>query len=755
MFIRNLLHLSIQKQKMEFGILSQVALEERLEVFLPRFIELEQASYPPSEAASERSLDLRVRRCADWFVFLRKKTSRPDDIVGFACGTLGLTDKIVAADAMTSHHENGNRLFLHSVVVERSLRGQGLGLALVREFIQAARKTPQVEAISLISKSKGVGLYSRAGFSFLGDSFLRHGAERWYSMELRLKTNPVVCVDAFSDQPFKGNPAAVVLLPDRPFEKVKSVEATNAAKKSRIAKNDDQKLYLGLLAREFNVSETAFVQFEELGGTGFGSTLHPLNRVVAVATCGSLTETSFNETLSTIKVHFQFRSDVKFRVGDVISEKGQNVGSLCVLSFAKACGLDPQSTARLWCEHHTNVLEHPDDAKSHPNIRSFLSGGVVEFQSAVDGSVITTPIDSFDIYGLSLLCAHDSSILSEVPAIQEVAFKLVNDHLRVSKTMSDDRRFKKFKSLFMVDEDHHTNAKKLQDVASVSKPLLAILASYNIVDVPPELVVSSLDGQSLEAFCVEHKLDDFARRRLGLGPSSPSGLALSASASLRWFTPTQVEVDLCGHATLGAAHALFFEIGPIARRGDFKTIRFQTRSGELVAAKGADGTSIMLDFPKQSVNPLDLSVEFKQLISGAFPSLDVDKDVEMVGKTSTNDHVVVVTRDAFTSRLVRPDLNALKRFGCRGVSVTCLVDEGGVDFYSRFFAPQVGIDEDPVTGSAHCFLAPFWAGRLGRTRVVGVQKSEREGRVECEVKDERVLLRGMSSVSWRGEVAKV
>lgn len=191
---------------------------------------------------------------------------------------------------------------------------------------------------------------------------------------------------------------------------------------------------------------------------------------------------------------------------------------------------------------------------------------------------------------------------------------------------------------------------------------------------------------------------------------------------LRWFTPL-VEVDLCGHATLAAAHVL-------ATAGATGPLRFHTRSGEL-RADVADGT-ITLDFPAQPPHRTDVPI-------GLEPALDIEIDAAW-----TNDvDLLVEAHSADVVLRLAPDLAAIRRLDYRGLVITARADDGADhDFVSRFFGPRVGVDEDPVTGSAHCMLAPFWAERLNRTALVGVQLSARGGRVGVELRGSRVELRG-------------
>jgi predicted PhzF superfamily epimerase YddE/YHI9 len=186
------------------------------------------------------------------------------------------------------------------------------------------------------------------------------------------------------------------------------------------------------------------------------------------------------------------------------------------------------------------------------------------------------------------------------------------------------------------------------------------------------------------------------------------------SYDLRWFTPS-VEVDLCGHATLAAAHVLG------------GTASFVTRSGVLTCTRGADGR-IEMDFPADPPVAADAPQDLR------IP------DIRWCGRGRTD--ILVEVGDAAGVRSLQPDLTALVVPGFRLVMVTAAGDAPGIECVSRVFAPGVGIAEDPVTGSAHCTLAPFWAERLGRKELTGEQASARGGIVRMRLSGERVVLGG-------------
>ncbi|HEY6291173.1 MAG TPA: PhzF family phenazine biosynthesis protein [Terriglobia bacterium] len=204
---------------------------------------------------------------------------------------------------------------------------------------------------------------------------------------------------------------------------------------------------------------------------------------------------------------------------------------------------------------------------------------------------------------------------------------------------------------------------------------------------------------------------------------------------LRWFTPA-AEVDLCGHATLASAHALW-ETG---RLGADAPARFHTRSGLLTAERKSDW--IELDFPSLPEEPATPPP------SGLISALGVEPTY--VGK-SRFDYVVEVESQAKLLGL-RPEFALLRKVEGRGVIVTSRSASPEYDFVSRYFAPNFGIDEDPVTGSAHCVLAPFWAQRLGRSELTGYQASARGGVVRVRLEGGRVRLSGRAVTVLKGEL---
>jgi PhzF family phenazine biosynthesis protein len=204
---------------------------------------------------------------------------------------------------------------------------------------------------------------------------------------------------------------------------------------------------------------------------------------------------------------------------------------------------------------------------------------------------------------------------------------------------------------------------------------------------------------------------------------------------LRWFTPA-VEVDLCGHATLAAAHVLWEE-GHLERG---QAARFYTKSGLLTAE--CKGDWIELDFPAAREEPASPPDGLDKALGAQF---------QHVGKNRF-DYLVELESEAAVRKL-QPDFPTLRKVKARGIIVTSRSDSPEYDFVSRFFAPGSGIDEDPVTGSAHCCLGPYWAGRLGKTEFVAYQASARGGIVRVRLHGDRVVLGGKAVTVLRGELA--
>ena len=208
------------------------------------------------------------------------------------------------------------------------------------------------------------------------------------------------------------------------------------------------------------------------------------------------------------------------------------------------------------------------------------------------------------------------------------------------------------------------------------------------------------------------------------------------SFELRWFTPAE-EVKLCGHATLATAHVLWEE-GWLAPQ---RPARFSTLSGELVATPL--GRQIELDLPARPASEAPAP-------RGLIEALGVS--ATWIGRDQ--DDYVILLSDEAEVRACEPDFRLLSAVDTRGVMITAPSSTEGVDFVSRFFAPRVGIDEDPVTGSAHCCLTPLWANRIDKPAMTARQLSWRGGELEVELVGDRVKLRGSCVTTLRGTLAE-
>jgi len=237
------------------------------------------------------------------------------------------------------------------------------------------------------------------------------------------------------------------------------------------------------------------------------------------------------------------------------------------------------------------------------------------------------------------------------------------------------------------------------------------------------------DDRWMQSVASEMNLSETAfARRLGTG----------SQFSLRWFTP-RVEVDLCGHATLATAHVLW-EDGHLPAD---EPAAFETRSGLLTAKRASHG--IELDFPGEPVHNELCAGPEREILSQA-----IESPIRFAGRNRF-DLLVELETEAMV-RALKPDIRQLERLLVRGVIVTSRAESKEFDFVSRFFAPRLGVDEDPVCGSAHCCLGPYWSERIGRRELVGHQVSCRRGIVRVRVDGPRVALIGQAVTVLRGEL---
>ena len=199
---------------------------------------------------------------------------------------------------------------------------------------------------------------------------------------------------------------------------------------------------------------------------------------------------------------------------------------------------------------------------------------------------------------------------------------------------------------------------------------------------------------------------------------------------LRWFTPT-TEVNLCGHATLASAHVLFEHLDY-----DRDTIRFNSNSGELSVQR--EGARLVMNFPAAQLNKTETSSFLEKAVG--ITASECYRDTDYLYVVETEEQV----------RNLNPDIRSMTKADVRGIIVTAPGEE--YDFVSRFFAPNAGVDEDPVTGSAHTMLTPYWSSRLGKKKLVGRQVSRRGGMVYCHQKGDRVEISGEACTVMQGQI---
>ena len=229
-------------------------------------------------------------------------------------------------------------------------------------------------------------------------------------------------------------------------------------------------------------------------------------------------------------------------------------------------------------------------------------------------------------------------------------------------------------------------------------------------------------------------LDDDTLRNIA-AENNPSETAFIVADEkgygLRWFTPS-VEVDLCGHATLAAAYVVFNHLQP-----ELDSVSFETQSGELVVTRDGDGLS--MDFPARAPTPVAASEALSDALGQAPAEVYASRDI------------LAVYEDEASVRRLSPDQAKLLALN-EGLGVIVTAKGDAVDFVSRFFAPKAGVAEDPVTGSAHCTLVPFWAKRLGRSQLVAHQVSSRGGELHCEHRGDRVIMSGQCTLFLTGSI---
>lgn len=241
-------------------------------------------------------------------------------------------------------------------------------------------------------------------------------------------------------------------------------------------------------------------------------------------------------------------------------------------------------------------------------------------------------------------------------------------------------------------------------------------------------------GNPAAVVLLEEWLDPNLLQKIGAENNLPETAFLVPNQEgydIRWFTPVR-EVPLCGHATLASAYVIFNHIHP-----DLQEITLQTKTKGHLILRQEQG-QIIMDFPRIKVERLDVLPEGLEQLS--------------FRRAFNSEKLILELPSADAIRNFQPDLDLIARLHPFGVAITALSDQAEFDFVSRFFVPNAGIDEDPVTGSLHCALADLWSKRLGKTELVAKQLSKRSGIVQMTVTGDRVLLRGDACLVIKGEI---
>ena len=229
-----------------------------------------------------------------------------------------------------------------------------------------------------------------------------------------------------------------------------------------------------------------------------------------------------------------------------------------------------------------------------------------------------------------------------------------------------------------------------------------------------------LDDQLLQSIAAENNLSETAFI-----------VARDDGYDLRWFTPT-AEVDLCGHATLASSYVVFNHLKP-----ELESVSFETMSGTLTVSR--DGERLSMDFPARAPTSVPVSDALSDALGRAPSEAHLSRDI------------LAVYDDEASVRSLSPDQAKLAVLE-EGLGVIVTAKGDAVDFVSRFFVPKLGIAEDPVTGSAHCTLVPFWAERLGKSQLVARQISQRGGELKCEHRGDRVIISGRCILFLTGSI---
>lgn len=239
------------------------------------------------------------------------------------------------------------------------------------------------------------------------------------------------------------------------------------------------------------------------------------------------------------------------------------------------------------------------------------------------------------------------------------------------------------------------------------------------------LLPNALPEETMQQIAAENNLSETAFVRLDMIPFE-----------IRWFTPT-TEVDLCGHATLAAAFVLFAE--DIFQE---EVLKFQSKVNGILEVKWENNEALTLDFPVDQLRPSQVKLPFAETLGG---------HPEEIWEGATD--LILVYPHSSLIRSMNPDFAVIKEWPYRGVIATAKSDDPNIDFFSRFFGPAVGVDEDPVTGSAHTSLTPLWSSKLQKDKLIGKQLSKRGGTVICHLQGDRVHLSGHCQFYMKGALS--
>ncbi|CEL97822.1 unnamed protein product [Vitrella brassicaformis CCMP3155] len=652
---------------------------------------LEAASYPEDEAASLPKIQSRLEAALPYFIALYDKTG---GLVGFVNGTRCF-GKVLTHESMAAHESGGESLCVHSVVIRQEDRRKGLARKLMRCYVQLmGLYDASLQHILLIAKAPLLHFYRSCGFTVEGLSSVVHGKDSWFDMSLDLATirRTRVAAPSFTTAPGSSLPALGCVEHDALTAGGFSLRFPNATEATALHElevasyPEDERVSLAKLQYRLEKAPGYTIGlYDEMGGlAGFVNGLRCSGRVLTHEVMATHVPDGESAYVSSVVIRRE--------------ERGKGLARKLFLCYIKLMSLyDPS-------------LQHVLLISKAPLLRFYRSCGfTVEGLSSVElgkDSWFQMSMDLADV-------RQQASMVLQVDAFTDEAYS--------------------GNSCAVVFTHRNGDEEWMQSLANEMN-----LAETSFLERRDASELKA-DGQRLNG--------------------SHDGASLF---HLRWFTPA-TELDLCGHATLGAAHALWEE--GLSPRG--QPIHFKTESGILTASRrqwapptppplahtdtqassssAAPSEWIELDFPATPPNfyvSLPAPSWGEDMMRLLEDGLGVGREAFVYVNRSIYDAFVEVDSSRVCLLDIKPDFRVLKHMDAhlRGVIVTSkatphLVAKTGqnVHFFSRFFAPQSGIDEDPVTGSAHCSLAPYWCDKLGQSCLLGYQASARGGCVGVEM----------------------